>query len=219
MRCPNCGQENRAGAAFCLQCGTQLGEVSASGTTATSEPSAEPPAPRQAAPTPPVSHEPGEIELTHRGHVFGAGYGADFYGVWDLRVAGEPVARFERTPIGWEAAWRKFQELDSRQAVPVWRRPNVGWIILHILIGFVVLGFVQAFVIGGVLVAFDRATDPLEPRTSAMITVAAFIGLVAWLLFVYLNRDSRVRWAVFLTTLLSGFAIALVVSLVAQPAA
>jgi hypothetical protein len=95
----------------------------------------------------------------------------------------------------------------------------VGWIILHILIGFVVLGFVQAFVIGGVLVAFDRATDPLEPRTSAMITVAAFIGLVAWLLFVYLNRDSRVRWAVFLTTLLSGFAIALVVSLVAQPAA
>jgi hypothetical protein len=95
----------------------------------------------------------------------------------------------------------------------------VGWIILHILIGFVALGFAQAFLIGGVLVAFDRVTDPLEPRTSAAITVAAFIGLVAWLLFAYLNRASRVRWVVFLASLLSGFAIALVVSLAAQPAA
>jgi hypothetical protein len=219
MRCPNCGQENRAEAAFCLQCGTQLAEVAASGPAAPSAQAAEQAAPPQMAPTPPVPHEPGETELTHRGHAFGAGYGADFYGVWDLRVAGEPVARFERTPIGWEAAWRKFQELDSRQAVPAWRRPNVGWIILHIFIGFVAIGFVQAFVIGGVLVAFDRATEPLEPRTSAAITVAAFIGLVAWLLFVYLNRASRVRWVAFLATLLSGLTVALVVSLIAQPAA
>jgi hypothetical protein len=218
VRCPNCGQENQAGAAFCLRCGTQLGEP-ASEALASSGGRPQPPAPPQAAPTPPASHEPGETELTHRGHAFGAGYGADFYGVWDLRVAGEPVARFERTPIGWEAAWRKFQELDSRQAVPAWRRTGVGWIILHILIGFVVLGFVQAFVIGGVLVAFDRATDPLEPRTSAAVTLAAFVGLVAWLLFVYLNRGSRVRWLAFLATLLSAFAIALVVSLIAQPAA
>ena len=213
MRCPSCGQENRAGAAFCLQCGTQLGEAAAS------ERTAERPAPPQAAPTPPVSHEPGEVELTHRGHAFGAGYGADFYGVWDLRVAGEPVARFERTPIGWEAAWRKFQELELGQAVPAWRRAGVGWIILHILIGFVALGFVQAFVIGGFLVAFGRVTDPLEPRTSAAITLAAFTGLVAWLLFVYMNRTSRFRLVTFLATLLGGFAIALVVSLVAQPAA
>lgn len=219
MRCPNCGQENRGEAAFCLQCGTQLAEVAASGPAGTSEHAAQTSALQQATPTPPVSHEPGDTELTHKGQAFGAGYGADFYGVWDLRVAGEPVARYERTPIGWEAAWRKFQELDSRQAVPAWRRPNVGWIILHILIGFVALGFVQAFVIGGILVAFDRATDPLEPRTSAMITVAAFIGLVAWLLFVYLNRAPRVRWVVFLSTLLTGFTIALVVSLVAQPTA
>jgi hypothetical protein len=218
VRCPNCGQENAAGAAFCLRCGTNLADAG------TAQPSSverkvESPSLSLEAPTPPVSHEPGETELTHRGQAFGAGYGADFYGVWDLRVAGEPVARFERTPIGWEAAWRRFQELEQGQAVPAWRRPGVGWIILHILIGFVVFGFVQAFVIGGVLVAFGRSTEPLEPRTGSAVTLAAVVGMVAWLLFVYLNRTSRVRWAVFLATLLSGFAIALVVSVIAQPSA
>jgi hypothetical protein len=174
--------------------------------------------PAQVVPSPPVSHEPGEAELTHRGQAFGAGYGADYYGVWDLRVAGEPVARFERTAIGWEAAWRKFQELDSRQAVPAWRRPNVGWIIVHILVGFLVLGFVQAFVIGGVLVAAGRSTDPLLPRTSAVLTIAAAVGLIAWLLFVFLNRPARFRWMVFLVMVLGVFTLALVVSLAAQPA-
>lgn len=219
MQCPNCGQENQSGAAYCLRCGTRLGESSGSGTSPPGDQPASASVARETAPSPPVFPDVSETELTHRGHVFGLGYGPDFYAVWDLRVAGDPVARFERTPIGWEAAWRKFQELDSRQAVPAWRRPNVGWIILHILVGFVALGFVQAFVIGGVLVALDRVTDPLEPRTSAAITVTAFIGLVAWLMFVYLNRSSRIRWVVFLATLLSGFAIGLVVSLVAQPAA
>ncbi len=160
-----------------------------------------------------------ETELTHRGHVFGLGYGPDFYGVWDLRVAGDPVARFERTPIGWEAAWRKFQEMDSREAVPAWRRPGVGWIILHILIGFIVLGFVQASVVGGVLVAAGRSTDPLASRTSAVLTIAAAVGLIAWLLFVYLSKTARFRWTAFLATLLGGFTIALLVSLAAQPAA
>lgn len=174
---------------------------------------------RETAPSPPVFHEATETELTHRGEAFGAGYGPDFYAVWDLRVAGDPVARFERTPIGWEAAWRKFQELDSRQAVPVWRRPAVGWIILHILIGFLVLGFVQAFVVGGVLVAAGRSTDPLASRTSAVLTIAAAVGLIAWLLFVYLNKTARFRWTVFLAMLLGGFTLALVVSLAAQPAA
>lgn len=116
MQCPNCGQENRAGAAFCLQCGTKLAD--ASETTTGRARTAGPSVTSETAPTPPLSHEPGETELTHRGHAFAAGYGADFYGVWDLRVAGEPVARFERTPIGWEAAWRRFQELDRKYAVP-----------------------------------------------------------------------------------------------------
>lgn len=139
--------------------------------------------------------------------------------MWDLRVAGEPVARFERTPIGWEAAWRKFQELELGQTIPAWRRAGVAWIILHILIGFVALGFVQLFLIAVALIAFGRVTDPVATRAGAAITLAAFTGLVAWLLFVYLNRTSRARWVVFLATLLGGFAIALVVSLAAQPAA
>lgn len=218
MRCPSCGQENEAGAAYCLRCGTNLAEAGAAQTSSI-ERKDQPPSPSVATPSPPVSHEPGETELTHRGQAFGAGYGADFYAVWDLRVAGEPVARFERTPIGWEAAWRRFQELERGQAVPAWRRPGVGWIILHILIGFVLIGFVQAFVIGGALVAFGRATEPLEPRTRSAVTLAAVVGLVAWLMFVYLNRPSRVRWAVFLATLLGVFFVALVVSVIAQPPA
>ena len=88
-----------------------------------------------------------------------------------------------------------------------------------ILIGFVLIGFVQAFVIGGALVAFGRDTEPLEPRTSSAVTLAAVVGLVAWLMFVYLNRPSRVRWTVFLATLLGVFFIALIVSVIAQPPA
>lgn len=219
MQCPNCGQENQLGAAYCLRCGTRLGDPSPSGASRPGDQPASASVARETAPGPPVFPEVSETELTHRGHVFGLGYGPDFYGVWDLRVAGDPVARFERTPIGWEAAWRKFQEMDSREAVPAWRRPGVGWIILHILIGFIVLGFVQASVVGGVLVAAGRSTDPLASRTSAVLTIAAAVGLIAWLLFVYLSKTTRFRWTAFLVTLLGGFTIALLVSLAAQPAA
>jgi heme/copper-type cytochrome/quinol oxidase subunit 4 len=220
VRCTSCGQENPAGAAYCLRCGAQLGEAAARAEATASERAAEQSDAQQMAPTPPVSHEAGETELTHRGLAFGAGYGADFYGVWDLRVAGEPVARFERTPIGWEAAWRKFQELDRQYAVRPWQRSSVGWIILHILIGFIGSGFVLGVVLGAVLLAAGRDLgQPESARTIAINTLAVLIGLVAWLMFVYLKRSRRVRWTVFLATLLGGFAVAVVVSLIDQPAA
>lgn len=218
MQCPNCGQENRAGAAFCLQCGTKLADASetTTGRARTAGPSVTP----ETALTPPLSHEPGETELTHRGHAFAAGYGADFYGVWDLRVAGEPVARFERPPIGWEAAWRRFQELDRKYAVRPWQRSSVGWIILHILIGFIGSGFFLGVILAAVLLAAGRDLEqPESDRIIATNTLAVLIGLVAWLMFVYLKRSRRVRWTVFLATLLGGFAIAVVVSLIDQSGA
>lgn len=119
-----------------------------------------------------------------------------------------------------EAAWRKFQELDRQYAVRPWQRSSVGWIILHILIGFIGSGFVLGVVLGAVLLAAGRDLgQPESARTIAINTLAVLIGLVAWLMFVYLKRSRRVRWTVFLATLLGGFAVAVVVSLIDQPAA
>jgi hypothetical protein len=216
VQCPSCGQATEAGAAFCFRCGAKLaGEPAEASPSAPDHKAA---VPAVETPAPPVWHDPSEMELTHRGEVFGAGYGADFYGVWDLRAAGEPIARFDRTPIGWEAAWRRFQELEWEQAVPAWRRPGVGWILLHILVGLVALAFAQGFVIGIVLAAAGRSLDELAPRTEGALTLMAFTGLIAWLLFVYLKRSARVRWTVFISTLMGGFTLALIVALVAQGA-
>lgn len=101
-----------------------------------------------------------------------------------------------------------------------WQRSSVGWIILHILIGFIGSGFVLGVVLGAVLLAAGRDLgQPESARTIAINTLAVLIGSVAWLMFVYLKRSRRVRWTVFLATLLGGFAVAVVVSLIDQPAA
>jgi hypothetical protein len=231
MRCPNCGQENAETSAFCFECGTRLKEEAA-----------QPPAGQQAAPAPAMGQQPlpppavpaavpapdpptlastalTETVLTNRGQVFGLGYGPDFYAVWDLRTAGEPVARFDASPIGWEAAWRRFHDLERVHAIPAWRRPAIGWILLHVAIGLVGLAFVQGFLIGFVLALAGKDLEGLATRTGAGLSLAVLTGVAAWLLFVYLRKSPAVRWTVFLALLLAGFVTALVMGLINQPAA
>lgn len=151
--------------------------------------------------------------------MFGLGYGRDFYAVWDLRTAWEPVARFDASPIGWEAAWRRFHELERVHSIRSWRRPELGWILVHVAIGLIGLGVLQALVIGFVLSAAGR--DLAEPTiaTEAGRSFAVLTGLTGWLSFVYLEKSPRVRWAVFLVLLLVGLASALAIGLATQPAA
>ncbi|MGH2682249.1 MAG: hypothetical protein ACRDIX_03325 [Actinomycetota bacterium] len=155
--------------------------------------------------------------LTHLGQVFGLGYGPDHYAVWDLRKAGEPVARFDPTPIGWEAAWRRFHELERIHGIPAWRRPVIGWILLHVAIGLVALALVQLFLIGFVLGLAGRNVDRLSEATGWGIAVFVITGLVSWLLFVFLRRSSVTRWAISLALLATGLAIALALALATQP--
>jgi hypothetical protein len=228
MRCPNCGKENAETSAFCFECGTRL--------KAEAVPDAVQPNPTEAAPaesapaeSAPAAPAPAEapsgsspsagIAITHRGHVFGLGYGSDFYAVWDLRTAWEPVSRFDASPVGWEAAWRRFHELERVHSVPSWRRPELGWILLHVAIGLIGLGVLQAVVIGVVLSAAGKETAELTLAGEAGRFFAMLTGLTGWLSFVYLEKSRRVRWAVFLVLLAVGLAIALAIGLATQPAA
>jgi hypothetical protein len=156
--------------------------------------------------------------LTHLGEIFGLGYGPDYYAVWDLRKAGEPVARFDMSPIGWEAAWRRFHELEHEHGIPAWRRPSIGWILLHVAIGLVALTIVQLFIIGLVLDLAGRRVDELSDDMGWVVLVCALAGLVSWLLFVFLRRSPAVRWAVFAGLLAIGFAVGLILALATQPA-
>jgi hypothetical protein len=239
MRCPNCGQENADTSAFCFECGTRLKSDTPTGSrpAAPAAPPDQAPAappsgpassPAPPAPGPGTGSAPPEVlrpgfpdsagtVLTHLGQVFGLGYGPDYYAVWDLRKAGEPVARFDTSPIGWEAAWRRFHELERVHGIPAWRRPVIGWIVLHVAIGLVALGFVQVFLIGFVLGVAGRDVDDLSDATGWGLATCVLTGLVAWLLFVFLRKPPGVRWTVFLGLLAAGFVVALSLAVATQP--
>jgi uncharacterized membrane protein len=155
--------------------------------------------------------------LTHIGEIFGLGYGPGYYAVWDLRKAGDPVAQFDTNPIGWEAAWRRFHELERAHTIPAWRRPAAGWILLHVAIGLIVLAFLQGLVLGFVAALAGKDLDEFTAATGSGIAVMVFTGLTAWLLFVFLRRSPAVRWLVFLGLLGIGFAVALILALATQP--
>lgn len=192
---------------------------SASEAAAPSAPSAPSPGTAPAAPEAPSAGFPRSTDtgLTHRGEVFGLGYGSDHYAVWDLRKAGEPVVRFEPTAIGWEAAWRRFHELERAHGIPAWRRRSIGWILLHVYIGLIALGFLQGFLLGFVLALAGRDLDQFSSSTSWGLALMVLAGLSAWLLFVFLTRSTAFRWAVFVGLLGAGFAAALVLGLATQP--
>jgi hypothetical protein len=147
------------------------------------------------------------------------GYEHDHFAVWDLRKAGEPVARYDPSPVGWEAAWRRFHELEREQEIPPWRRPTIGWILAHVYIGLIALGFVQAFLLGFLWASAGRDLEGSTSATSWMDSLVALSGVGAWLLFVFLRRPAATRWALFLGVLVAGFIAALIVGLATLPAA
>jgi hypothetical protein len=191
----------------------------------TGEPAVSPAPP---APGPETSSSPPEVlragfprsadtALTHLGEFFGLGSGPEHYAVWDLRKAGEPVAQFDPTPIGWEAAWRRFHDLERAHTIPAWRRPTIGWILAHVYIGLIVLGFVQSFLLGFILALAGREVDEFTSPTSWGLALVALSGVGAWLLFVFLRHSPAARWAVFLGLLGAGFVAALILGLAALP--
>jgi hypothetical protein len=218
--CLNCGFPNEEGAGYCRRCGATLGASPVPGPPA-APPSAATSVAWGSATTfgsPPLAGS--EYQITHRGQLFGAGYGPGFYGVWDLRTGGAPVAWFERTDGGWGAAWRRFQELESAAGVPPWRRAKAGWIALHVLIG---IGLWILLIVAVTIVATiaGRTTEDAADRSSAVFGGVGLLVLLstvaAWILFVYLRKPTRTRTIVFLALFLAGFVAFLVAALASLP--
>jgi hypothetical protein len=216
--CRSCGRINDDGAAFCQYCGQNLGAVA-------SAPPASPPAELEApAPGTGVPSQAAEYQVSHRGRMFGVGFGPTFYGVWDLRVGGAPVAWFDRTPMGWEAAWRRFQELEGAAGLPSWRRAHPGWVVLHIVIG-AAIWFGQMILLGLILAATGRVTEieslPEESQRTigGPVLLSLFTSLAGWLLFVYLRSSARTRWLVLVGALGLGFIVLVAVTLSEVPRA
>jgi hypothetical protein len=219
--CRSCGRINDEGAAFCQYCGHALGAARSASTASApaGTDAAEPEASAQVAGAP---GPPAEYLVTHRGRSFGVGYGPTFYGVWDLRVGGAPVAWFDRTPVGWEAAWRRFQELEGAAELPSWRRAHPGWVLLHIVIG-AAMWFGQVVLLGAVLAGAGRATDlenlPEETQRAigGPVLLSLLTSLAGWLLFVYLRSSIRTRWLVLIGSLVLGFSVLVAVTLSQVP--
>lgn len=150
-------------------------------------------------------------EISHRGEVFGAGWGATFYGVWNLK-SGVLVAKFDRDQQGWEQAWREFQNLEAQQ-IPKWRRLN-WWTPLHVFIGLVVVPLLEVVLISVILTATGRIdsdqNEEIGRQIGERVGLLVFAtGLAGWLLFVYV-RPRTLRWVVSTAVLLLGFVVALV---------
>jgi hypothetical protein len=217
--CLNCGLENEEGAWYCRRCGANL-----AGTPSPASPDPPPSAATSAAwgsAAPAAAALAGsQYQITHRGEQFGAGYGPNFYGVWDLRTGGAPVAWFDRSDGGWQVAWRRFQELEATSGVPGWRRAKAGWIALHVLIG-IGLWVLMVVAVSVAAVIAGRTTEDASDRSSALFGGVGLLVLLstiaAWILFVYLRKPSRTRTIVFLAFFLAGFVAFLITALTNLP--
>ncbi len=165
-------------------------------------------------PPPPGAESP--IQLTQRGHVYGLGFGPDYFGIWRLE-GGPPVETFERSQAGWDTAWRRFRSLELRDHVPVWRHPRAGWILLHVVLG-VALWFGVLVIEGMVLTAAGRETDELTNASEGGAAFALPLSIAAWMLFVFLG-SRRARWSSLLACLGTALAVAIWTGLAAQPVA
>lgn len=198
--CPSCRREVPAGSTYCSWCGAAL----ATGTVV-------PPAISPSAPP----------TVLHRGRVYLVGETADAYGVWDA-VSLEEVARHERTPGGWEAAWRRFSELETAVAEPErrsppWRSAGAGWVLLHILIGLAI-GFAAVSLAVLVAAVADGQGTALTPASWALAAVSLLGALAGWILFVYLRTGPGLRWLWLGVATGAGFVTVLTAVLAFRPA-
>ena len=206
MRCPRCDHENPSGASFCNRCGAILSRAAAA-------PPPVPLAPSEGG-AEQLSPGPGRsgYMLTHRGESFGLGSGPDFYGVWNLRTGGAPVAWFERSPLGWEAASRRWRELERQGHIPSWRGAHPVWVIVHTLIAVLLLPFTLGLVIAGAFDAAGRSLDDL-PRAGAANIFFCATAMAGWLLFVYAREPTRTRLLLLVGLPAIGALVVLLVSL------
>src|SRR5260221_3613334 len=75
---------------------------------------------------------PENVIVSHRGVRYEIGRGPGFYGIWPTGAAGfQPIEWWPETADGWNGAWSRFSEIESRRAVPTsgpkggaWRAPH-----------------------------------------------------------------------------------------------
>jgi hypothetical protein len=179
--------------------GPQTGSIAATGTTPTAD---------------------DDHTVLHRGRAFQVGETAESYGVWDA-ARGTAVARLARTPEGWQAAWRRFAELEASSSgpePPVWRAARPGWILLHIVIGLAI-GTLAVVLAMAMAAAGGRDVAPLTAQTAVASSVAFLGGLVGWILFVYMRTSVGLRWLWFAVAVGISFLLALGTGLASQPPA
>lgn len=223
MTCPSCGLENPPGAGFCGRCGTQL-DPGAGAPTGTAQIPAgtplatpQPTTPAAAATAPaswPALPVAAETQFTNLGTVYGLGFGPTFFGIWSLE-GGPAVQTFERTQAGWEAAWRRFQELDRRDSVPAWRRATVGWVLLDVVVGFA-LWVLILIVEAAVLIAAHKQTEDLNDTSAAGVVIALPMAMAGWLVFA-LARNRKVRWLALVVLAGGALAVATSFGIAGQP--
>jgi hypothetical protein len=53
------------------------------------------------------------VQYTHSGQRYLLGYGRTFFGIWDRQNPISPVEKFPRDDAGWEAAWRRYTDIET----------------------------------------------------------------------------------------------------------
>src|SRR5260221_10267645 len=61
---------------------------------------------------------PENVIVSHRGVRYEIGRGPGFYGIWPTGAAGfQPIEWWPETAEGWNGAWSRFSEIESRRAI------------------------------------------------------------------------------------------------------
>jgi hypothetical protein len=112
------------------------------------------------------------------------------WGVWDQQTRSW-VRWFEGERTR-DRAWLLWDRLENHGGISFWRRATPLWITLHVILGFVGMGFVIAML--GYALTVGTGHDPESIGTHGVpVAIAWFSAFGGWLVFVYLRKPLGVR--------------------------
>ncbi len=122
------------------------------------------------------------------------------WGVWDQETRNW-VRWFEAE--GRDRAWLLWDRLENHGGIPFWRRANPLWITLHVILGFLGMGFVVAMAGYGLVVGTGHDPESIGSH-GIPVAIAWFSAAGGWLAFVYLRKPLGVRIRILAATTIVG---------------